>query len=254
MKFVRTLILPVAVLLMFASVGAEDGPVFEMRTYYANEGKLDDLLTRFRDHTVSLFEKHGMENVGYFVPENNPDSILVYFLSYPSRDARKASWKGFVNDPDWKEAFAASKVNGKLVAKVESQFLMLTDYSPKLRIKKSKKPRLFEMRTYTAAERKLSHLDYRFANDTIRIFEKHGMTNVAYWHPMSDQEGHGNTLIYLLAYKDSKAHEKAWAGFRADPDWKAAAARSKERANGGLLVKNGVQSQMLKSVDFSPMR
>ena len=80
-----------------------------------------------------------MENVGYFVPEENPDNILVYFLSYPSRDSRKASWKGFVSDPDWKEAFAASKVNGKLVAKVESKFLTLTDYSPKLRIKKSKK-------------------------------------------------------------------------------------------------------------------
>lgn len=254
MKYVRALILPLALLLGLASLAAEDGPVFEMRTYYANEGKLDDLLTRFRDHTVALFEKHGMENVGYFVPEENPDNTLVYFLSYPSREARKASWEGFTSDPKWKEVFAASRVNGKLVAKVESSFLTLTDYSPKLRIKKSKKPRLFELRTYTAAEGKLSHLDYRFANDTIGIFEKHGMTNVAYWHPMPDQEGHGNTLVYLLAFKDAKAHEKAWAGFRADPEWKAAAARSKERANGGLLVKNGVQSQMLRSVDFSPMR
>ena len=254
MKFFRSLLLPLALLLALTSVGAEDGPVFEMRTYYANEGKLDDLLTRFRDHTVALFEKHGMENVGYFVPEENPDNVLVYFLSYPSRDSRKASWKGFVSDPYWKEAFAASRVNGKLVAKVESKFLTLTDYSPKLRIKKSKKPRLFELRTYTTAEGMLSHLDYRFANDTIGIFDKHGMTNVAYWHPMSDQDGHGNTLIYLLAYKDAAAHEEAWAGFRADPEWKKAAARSKERAGSGLLVKNGVQSQMLKSVDFSPMR
>ena len=254
MKFFRSLLLPLALLSALASVSAEDGPVFEMRTYYANDGKLDDLLTRFRDHTVALFEKHGMENVGYFVPQDNPENVLVYFLSYPTRDARKASWKGFVSDPDWKEAFAASRVNGKLVAKVESKFLSLTDYSPKPRIKKSKKPRLFELRTYTTAEGMLSHLDYRFANDTMGIFEKHGMTNVAYWHPMSDQDGHGNTLIYLLAYEDAAAHEKAWAGFRADPEWKAAAARSKERAGGGLLVKNGVKSEMLDSVDFSPMR
>ena len=140
MKLARTLTLPFTLLLALASLVAEDGPVFEMRTYYANEGKLEDLLTRFRDHTVALFEKHGMENVGYFVPEENPDNILVYFLSYPSREARKASWKGFGSDPDWKAAFEASKVNGKLVAKVESSFLSLTDYSPELRIKKSKKP------------------------------------------------------------------------------------------------------------------
>ena len=71
---------------------------------------------------------------------------------------------------------------------------------------------------------------------------------------MFDQDGHGNTLVYLSAYKGATAHEKAWAGFRADPEWKKAAARSKERAGSGLLVKNGIQSQMLKSVDFSPMR
>ena len=68
MKFFRSLLLPLALLSALTLVSAEDGPVFEMRTYYANEGKLDDLLTRFRDHTVALFEKHGMENVGYFVP------------------------------------------------------------------------------------------------------------------------------------------------------------------------------------------
>ena len=253
MKFFPRLLLPLALLLALTSVGAENGPVFEMRTYYANEGKLDDLLTRFRDDTVALFEKHGMDNVGYFVPEENPGNVLIYFLSYPSRDSRKASWKSFVSDPDWKEAFAASKVNGKLVAKVESKFLTMTDYSPKLRIKESKKPRLFELRTYKTAEGMLSHLDYSLASDTLGIFDRRGMTNVTYWNPMSDQDGHGNTLIYLLAYKGAAAHEKAWAGFRADPDWKKIAARSKERSGIGLLVKNGIQFQMLKSVDFSPM-
>ena len=143
---------------------------------------------------------------------------------------------------------------GKIVAKVESKFLTLTDYSPKLRIKESKKPRLFELRTYTTSEGIISQMDYMFANDTLGIFDKHGMTNIAYWHPMSDQDGYGNTLIYLLAYKGTAAHEEAWAGFRADPEWKKAAARSKERDGSGLKVKNGVQSQMLKSVDFSPKR
>ena len=64
MKFFPSLLLPLALLLALTSVGAEDGPVFEMRTYYANEGKLDALKARFRDHTVALFKKHGMTNVG----------------------------------------------------------------------------------------------------------------------------------------------------------------------------------------------
>ena len=246
----------IAAIAVAASINAfaDDDRVFEMRTYYANEGKLDALLARFRDHTVDLFEKHGMENIGYFVPADNQDNTLVYFLSYPSRDARAKAWKGFMADPDWKAAYAASTANGKLVAKVEKRFLALTDYSPKLKVKKSKKPRYFELRTYTAAEGMMGHLDYRFKTDTIGIFEKNGMTNVAYWHPMENEKGHGNTLIYLLAFDSPSAHKAAWDGFRNDPDWKAAAARSKERAGGGLLVKKGVQSVLLNPVDFSRMR
>ncbi len=257
MKSLRLFFFPLTLALAFASFslhGADDR-VFEMRTYYANPGKLDDLMTRFRDHTVALFEKHGMENIGYFTPVENGDNALIYFLAYPSREARKASWKAFISDPVWKAAFEASKKDGKLVAKIESRFLEFADYSPKLKIRKSKSPRLFELRTYTAAEGMLPQLDYRFKTDTIGIFENHGMTNVAYWHPMADQEGASNTLIYILAYDNADAHEKAWAGFRADPDWKAAAARSKERAGGkGLLVKKGVQSILMEPADYSPMR
>lgn len=232
----------------------EDGRIFEMRTYYANEGKLEELLTRFRDHTVALFEKHGMENVGYFVPAENIENKLVYFLSYPSREARQKSWKAFGSDPDWKAAFAASKLNGKLVAKVENQFLEFTGYSPKLKIKKSSSPRFFELRTYHTAEGMLNHLDNRFAGHTMRIFNKHGMTNVAYWHPMKDQEGHGKTLVYLLAFDDEVAQKKSWDGFRSDPYWKAVATDSKEKAGGPILVKNGVESIKLNPVDFSAMQ
>ncbi len=254
MKIKRLISLSVVILLSAASLQGEDGRVFEMRTYYANEGKLEELLTRFRDHTVALFEKHGMENVGYFVPADNTDNKLIYFLAYPSREARQKSWKAFGSDPDWKAAFAASKVNGKLVAKVESQFLEFTDYSPKLKIKKARSPRFFELRTYHAADGMLSHLDNRFANHTMGIFKKHGMTNVAYWHPMEDQAGYGKTLVYLLAFKDEAAQKEAWDGFRADSKWKVIAAESKEKAGGSILVKNGVDSIKLVPVDFSPMQ
>ena len=80
------------------------------------------------------------------------------------------------------------------------------------------------------------------------------MTNVVYWHPMADQEGHGNTLVYLLAFDSKKAQAKAWDDFRADAEWKVVAKESVEKAGGGLLVKKGVKSITLNPTDFSPMQ
>ena len=112
------------------SVQAEEkGRIFEMRTYYANEGKLDELKARFRNHTVDLFKKHGMKNIGYWVPTENNDNKLVYILAYPSKEAREKSFKGFLNDPNWKAAYKASIKNGRLVKKIESVFLVGTDFS-----------------------------------------------------------------------------------------------------------------------------
>ncbi len=115
-------------------VRAEDKPnrLFEMRTYVANDGKFEDLHKRFREHTNKLFVKHGMELVGYWVPAEGPeaDNTLVYILAYPDREAREASWKGFMADPDWQAAYKASHANGPLVKKAESKFLNPTDYSP----------------------------------------------------------------------------------------------------------------------------
>lgn len=102
---------------------------FEMRTYYAAEGKIDALNSRFRDHTNKLFQKHGMELVGYWQPVDKKD-VLVYILAYPSREAREKSWKDFMADPDWQAAHKASETKGKLVAKIESVYMTPTDYSP----------------------------------------------------------------------------------------------------------------------------
>lgn len=106
--------------------------LFELRTYIANEGKMSDLHTRFREHTNKLFEKHGMTIVGYWTPAEGPDAAntLVYILAYPDRESREKSWKAFSADPDWQAAYKASHANGPLVKKVVSQFLAPTDYSP----------------------------------------------------------------------------------------------------------------------------
>ena len=105
--------------------------VFELRTYTAHEGRLNDVVARFRNHTVKLFEKHGMTNIGYWVPEDAPNSqnTLVYLLAHESREAAKKSWDDFRADPDWVKARTASEANGPIVAKTESVFLDPTDFS-----------------------------------------------------------------------------------------------------------------------------
>jgi hypothetical protein len=106
--------------------------LYEMRTYITNEGKLDALHARFRDHTNKLFEKHGMTMVGYWTPVEGDEAgnTLVYILSYPSREARDASWKAFLVDPEWLKAYRASIEDGRLVKQVISKYLTPTDYSP----------------------------------------------------------------------------------------------------------------------------
>jgi hypothetical protein len=107
--------------------------VYELRTYYPAPGKLAALNARFREHTLRLFEKHGMRNVAYWNEQPTkeaPDGRVIYVLAYPSRAARDASWKAFGADPEWRAVAAKSEAGGKLVAKVDSVFMTMTDYSP----------------------------------------------------------------------------------------------------------------------------
>ena len=108
--------------------------VYELRIYHTYEGKLDDLLRRFRDHTTKLFEKHGMKNVAYWTPTDDPQKgrTLVYILAHPSREAAAANWKAFGTDPEWQSVRDKSEANGKIVEKVDSTFMVMTDFSPKL--------------------------------------------------------------------------------------------------------------------------
>jgi len=135
---VSSMLLTFGVVVLAAGRGREQGNaaagnrVFELRTYTANEGKLEDLHKRFRDHTCRLFQKHGMELVGFWTPQDEKDGKadkLVYILAFPSREAAKASWKAFQEDPEWQKARDESHKNGVLVKKAESVFLDPTDYS-----------------------------------------------------------------------------------------------------------------------------
>ena len=108
------------------------GRVYELRTYTAAPGKFDALQTRFRDHTLRLFSKHGMQHVGYWTPADAPlsENTLIYVISHESREAAKKSWDAFRADPEWIKARDASQKDGSLTTKVESVYLNPTDYSP----------------------------------------------------------------------------------------------------------------------------
>ena len=107
------------------------GKIYELRTYTCEPGKLDALKARFRDHTVRIFNKHGMESVGYWVPEDpeRSSNTLIYILAHPSREAADKNWKEFADDPEWKKVQAESEASGKIVQKVERVWMDPTEFS-----------------------------------------------------------------------------------------------------------------------------
>ncbi|MCC2975872.1 NIPSNAP family protein [Sphingomonas sp. PL-96] len=109
--------------------------VYELRTYYPAPGKLAALNARFREHTLELFARHGMHNVAYWNEQptkDAPEGRVIYVLAYPSQEAREASWKAFGSDPEWRAVVAKSEAAGPLVTKIDSVFMTLADYSPRL--------------------------------------------------------------------------------------------------------------------------
>jgi hypothetical protein len=118
-------------LLVLGALGFAESRVYELRTYTCYEGKLDALKARFRDHTIRIFKKHGIESVGYFVPQDGERSknTLIYILVHPSREAATKNWADFVADPEWKKVAAESETNGKIVEKIDSVFMSPTEFS-----------------------------------------------------------------------------------------------------------------------------
>ena len=237
-----------------ASAAPNDPRYFEMRVYYAPPGKLDDLHARFRNHTIKLFEKHGMQNIGYWVPLDNKDNKLVYLLAYPNRGARDASWKAFISDPEWKEVAKKTEANGKIVAKVEEIFLETTDYSPAVKVGDLSKGGVFELRTYTTPPGLLPNLDSRFRDHTVKLFEKHGMSNQGYFHKAAGHAGNDTSLIYFLTHKSQDSAKESFKSFGMDPAWKSAREASEKKAGGSLTAPGGVKSEFLKPTDYSPSK
>ncbi|MDX1906912.1 MAG: NIPSNAP family protein [Bacteroidia bacterium] len=246
-KGLLILLLPVWTLGLNAQT---DTRCYELRVYTAHEGKLNDLMGRFRNHTCALFEKHGMTNVGYWTPLDNPDGKLYYILSYPSRAARDASWATFREDSAWIRAKTASEVRGPLVKSVESVFLTTTPYSPHNWATDC--DRVWELRIYTTPAGKLDALNTRFKDHTMGLFAKHGMQNIQYWTPADEAQGASTMLYYFVTHQSPAAAAVSWKTFVADPVWQQVARDSETRAGGSIVSK--IESVMLYPTDFSPVK
>jgi hypothetical protein len=229
---------------------AADDRYYELRVYYCNPGKLEALITRFRDHAVPLFKRHGIEGLGYWVPTKNPDNAFYYLMSYPSKEARDASWKDFAADPEWKEAARKSEENGKLIAKSELYFLNTTSYSPKFKASKKGKLSIFEMRIYTANPEKLPNLESRFRDHTMKIFQNNGMKNIIYFTTIESDPTIQPKLLYFLSHKNEAAAKLSWENFRKDPEWIKASTASE--VNGKLVEK--VEAVYMHGTDFSKLK
>lgn len=239
----------------FADEKKMDTRLYELRIYTATPGKLDNMLARFRDHTLKMFEKHGMSNIGYWVPIDNKEGKLYYVIAHKDKAARDASFKAMLADADWKKAVAESIAGGEIVAKMESVLLTATDFSPPVAPSVGKEPRVFELRIYTATKGNLENLNARFRDHTLKLFEKYGMTNLPYFNVAKGEKDADKMLYYFLAHASPEAAKKSFDGFRLDPAWVAARKASEEKGGGSLTEpKGGVVSIFLKATDFSPTK
>jgi hypothetical protein len=247
MKF--PLVLFTLALPFLATSQQQDTRFYELRIYYCHPGKLDALVERFTNHTTKLFEKHGMENVGYWLPLNNTDNSLYYVLAYPSKEARDASWKAFSSDPQWQQVSKKSEEGGKIVAKVTSIYMNAASISPLINASKAASDRVFELRTYYTHKGRTEELLTRFRNHSLRLLSKQGITHIGYWTTVEAGDNEPR-LVYIVAYPTEAAGKKSWEAFRADPDWIKAKADSEK--DHPLVEK--VESVWLKPLSFSKIR
>ncbi len=225
-----------------------DTRYFELRFYYCYPGRLDALIDRFQNHTTRIFEKHGMENIGYWLPTKNDQNALYYILAYPNKETREKSWTDFRNDPEWKEVAAKSETSGKIVESVTSVFMNVSDIFPIIKAASAGQEHIYEWRTYTCLPGRLPNLLTRFKDHTLKLFEKHSMENIAYF--LTKENTGQSKLVYLLAHSSEAEAAKSWAAFVEDPAW--IAARDASEKEGKILEK--LESVYLKPLSFSKMK
>jgi hypothetical protein len=275
--------------IMAGAVLAQNTPakkLYELRSYVSNPGKQAAVLNLIETGGVQFMAKHHIELIAAWVAVDaetgaaDPKDERVFTLvAHKDKATADNSWAAFQADEGWKDVLQKSVVDGvKPVRSFERIFLTENDYSPALS-PKSVGNRVFELRTYVATKGNLAALNSRFRDHTLKLFEKHGMTNIAYWSaidgqpttcgkmlealsPLGKEQAEvdpntpsaGNALVYFLAHASPAAAKASFGKFRTDADWEKALKGSEAAAGGPLTVKGGVKSLFLAPASFSPLK
>lgn len=278
--FARTLLSLLAFAALCGQLLAQsESGLHELRVYSSEPGRQADVLKLISQNGVKFMAKYHIGLAAVWTPLDSKDERVFMLVSHKDKKSCDEAWASFQNDADWKKAVEASMVAGKKPVKsFERIFLTTNDYSPKLDVKNVGN-RVFELRTYIATPGNLERLNNRFRNHTVKLFEKHGMTNIVYWSvlngetmtaaklleaasPVGNAEAKidanlpaaGNALVYFLAHASPEAAKESFGKFGKDEEWSKARQASEADAGGSLTAGNAVKSLFLKPVDFSPLK
>lgn len=275
-----TMLFAVASIAMNAISQDSSSTIYELRSYVSEPGRQADVLKLIEGGGMTFMKKHQLNLVAAWVPADVKDERVFTLVSHQSKASCDASWTAFQNDSAWKEVVQKSVVDGKKPVKsIERVFLSVNDYSPSLNMKPAGE-RVFELRTYIASKGNLAGLNARFRNHTLKLFEKHGMTNIMYWSALEGEPltcgklleavspigkadakidvnapAAGNSLIYFIAHASEEAAKESFGKFRVDPVWEKVRSESEANAGGmSLTAEGGVKSLFLKATSFSPLK
>ena len=206
-----------ALVLIFPLSSLAADKLYELRIYTANPGKLDALNTRFRDHTLKLFEKHGIESLYYWTvvegaEGEDPANLLVYIVAHKDKAAADAAWQAFLADPEWQEVARKSEEGGRILAGPPVSIYMEAVAIPTG--ESAAEPtagRIFELRKYNTGPDGLAGTIDRFNGGEADLFRKHGMQTLHFWSALDK-----SSFIYLLAHKDRETARTSWQGFFAE--------------------------------------
>ena len=229
---------------------------YEWRTLAAAPGKLDVVHSRLRDRVLPALGSHGFRTLAVLTPVgDNPDRLVHVVLEGRPEGSDSAGADLLAGVVEWQSLLTDADGMPAVASRQSVQRLRTTAWSPLPAAGTTASARVFELRTYTSPDAaKRTALLGRFEHHTLKLFEKHGMTNVIYWTPDGGPDA-DTRLVYLLAHASTAAAKESFDAFRKDPDWTAAKTASEAAAGGSLTIKEkGVVSEFLAPADYSPLR
>ncbi len=240
---------------------AADEKLYEIRFYVTNPGKLDALNARFRDHTMKLFEKHGIENIAYWTvlegdktDGEKADNMLIYIIAHKDAAAKDASWKAFGADPEWQAAREKSEADGKILAEAPRSILMTkAEFSTMdwpVDNDSDTPAKLYELRQYNDGKDRVPFTVDRFGSGEVKLFTDAGMETIDFWKATDD-----SAFIYLLAHKNRDASKESWGKFMKNfgpflTNYKA----TKDQPAADAAPGNGMEVRFLTPTDYSPRK